>query len=128
MSDHRPFDAAQGRPPASDDRLLVNRALPDKQTSRQGDAAHVDRSVSLSPGLVVAPMVVGPSCAPDTSEHCITCGDQALPATVLRLGSAADMALVAVDDTTIEVDISLVDPLTAGDRVLVHGGVAIAKL
>jgi len=67
-------------------------------------------------------------CLHPSALHCATCGDEALSAIVLRLDSAAGMALVTVDDTTIEVDISLVDALTPGDCVLIHGGVAIAKL
>jgi hydrogenase maturation factor len=72
--------------------------------------------------------VVGPNCAPDADGHCITCGDEALLATLLRLDADTGMALVTIDDTTVEVDITLVDLLTPGDRLLVHGGVAIAKL
>ncbi len=74
------------------------------------------------------PPNAGLSCAPDTVGHCITCSDEALPARVLQLDSATGMALVAINGTMIEVDISLVDTLISGDHVLIHGGVAIAKL
>ena len=38
------------------------------------------------------------------------------------------MALVAVQDVTAEVDITLVDEVGLGQLLLVHGGVAIAHL
>ncbi len=66
------------------------------------------------------------SCAPDAAGHCVTCADEALPATVLRVGPAAGLALVAVHDAETEIDISLVDDVVVGDVLLVHGGVAIA--
>jgi len=47
---------------------------------------------------------------------------------VLSVDDSAGTAVVTVDDSAAEVDISLVDALTPGDRVLIHGGVAIAKL
>ena len=60
--------------------------------------------------------------------HCITCSDEATPARVLQLDAASGLALVAVGDASEEIDISLVDALVPGDVVLVHGGVAIAKV
>lgn len=60
--------------------------------------------------------------------HCITCSDEATPARVLRLDAANGLALVAVGDASEEIDISLVDALVPGDVVLVHGGIAIAKV
>ena len=63
----------------------------------------------------------------DLPEHCITCGDVALPLTVESVGAegarcrddAGRAELVAVD---------LVGEVRAGDRVLVHAGVALARL
>ena len=63
-----------------------------------------------------------------TNGHCITCSDEATPARVLRIDVASGLALVAVGDASEEIDISLVDALVPGDVVLVHGGVAIAKV
>src|SRR5436305_171788 len=60
--------------------------------------------------------------------HCITCSDEALPAKVLSIDSITGLALVAVEDITEEIDVSLVDDVSPGDMVLVHGGVAIAHL
>jgi hypothetical protein len=59
---------------------------------------------------------------------CITCSDQALEARVLRVDAAIGMALVAIGDATDEVDVTLVGQLAPDDLVLIHGGVAIAKL
>jgi hydrogenase maturation factor len=60
--------------------------------------------------------------------HCVTCSDEALEAEVLGLGADSDMALVRIGQEQLEVDISVVDAVVPGDRLLVHGGVAIAKL
>lgn len=65
------------------------------------------------------------SCQLDAEGHCITCSDEALPVTVLHVDSETGLALVAVKDTTEEIDISLVDTVAPGDVLLVHGGVAI---
>ncbi len=59
--------------------------------------------------------------------HCITCGDEALPATVVSLDERLDVAVVEIDGQTTEVDISLVDGVAIGDTVLVHGGVALSS-
>ncbi len=65
-------------------------------------------------------------CVPSEDGHCITCSDEAVPATVLRVNQVNGSALVTVKEATEEIDITLVDDLTPGDVVLVHGGVAIA--
>jgi hypothetical protein len=70
----------------------------------------------------------GPTCAPGSAGHCITCSDEALEAEVLRIDPAAALALVCIAGETIEVDISLVDTPAQGDRLLIHGGVAIATI
>ncbi len=67
-------------------------------------------------------------CIPTAERHCITCSDEALPATVLRVDQESGLALVTVQETTEEIDITLVDTVVPGDQVLVHGGVAIALL
>jgi hydrogenase expression/formation protein HypC len=63
------------------------------------------------------------------SDHCITCGDDGIPMTVVRVDAATGLAVCA-DGAQAEsvVEISLVCPLDVGDRVLVHAGVAIAPL
>ena len=67
------------------------------------------------------------SCGLDAEGHCVTCSDEALPARVLRVDSETGLALVAIKDATEEIDITLVDSVTPGDLLLVHGGVAIAQ-
>lgn len=67
-------------------------------------------------------------CIPTAEGHCITCSDEAVPATVLHVDEESGLALVTVQETTEEIDITLVDTLAAGDVVLVHGGVAIALI
>jgi hydrogenase maturation factor len=47
---------------------------------------------------------------------------------VLNVDETAELALVVVNDATEEVDITLVESVTSGDLLLVHGGVAIAHL
>ena len=63
------------------------------------------------------------------STSCITCGDVAIPLTVLRLDDGRGLALCADDDGRTEtVEIELVAPVAPGDRLLVHAGTAIARL
>ncbi len=70
----------------------------------------------------------GALCELDAEGHCITCSDEALPATVLHVDEACGSALVEINDGTAEVDITLVEEVAPGDLLLVHGGVAIAHL
>jgi hydrogenase assembly chaperone HypC/HupF len=70
----------------------------------------------------------GDSCVLDAEGHCITCSDEALPARVLHIDEQLGTALVAVEDQTEEVDITLVEEVVPGSWLLVHGGVAIATL
>ena len=80
-------------------------------------------------------------CIPDAEGHCITCSDEALPYTVVRVDAEHGFAEVSVakaigqsgqsegmGEITEEIDISLVDDVIPGSVVLVHGGVAIALL
>ncbi len=60
--------------------------------------------------------------------YCITCSDQALPARVLSVDEGDGLALVSIKGVTEEVDVTLVDAIAPGDTLLVHGGVALAKL
>jgi len=66
------------------------------------------------------------SCA--TDGRCITCSDEALPATVVSVDADAGLAIVVVNGAAAEVDITLVDEVGPGHVLLVHGGVAIAHL
>ena len=60
--------------------------------------------------------------------HCITCSDEAVEVRVVSIDDSTGLARVAVEDVVEEVDITLIDEVTVGDRVLVHGGVAITHL
>jgi hydrogenase assembly chaperone HypC/HupF len=63
------------------------------------------------------------------ASSCITCGDVAIPLTVLRLDEGRGLALCADDEGSSEtVEIDLVAPVAPGDRLLVHAGTAIARL
>jgi hydrogenase maturation factor len=83
------------------------------------------------------------SCELDAEGHCVTCSDEALPAKVLSIDEETGLALVEVKAghpawgagnrgmmkrTTEEIDITLVDSVSPGDMLLVHGGVAIGLL
>ena len=59
--------------------------------------------------------------------YCITCSDEGIP---MRVVSADDVVAVCRDETLElhEVAIDLVAPVVAGERVLVHAGVAIGHL
>jgi hydrogenase maturation factor len=63
------------------------------------------------------------------SEHCITCGDDGDPMTVMRVDTERELALCA-DERGIRstVETALVYPVACGDRLLVHAGTAIAHL
>ena len=70
----------------------------------------------------------GALCELDAEGHCITCSDEALPATVLHVDEGCSSALVEINEETEEIDITLVEDVAPGDQLLVHGGVAIARL
>lgn len=61
--------------------------------------------------------------------HCITCGDDGIPMTVVRIDGDRDLALCAdADGEHHTVEIALVEPVSPGERILVHAGTAIANL
>lgn len=64
-----------------------------------------------------------PACSDDV---CITCGDIAVPVTVVEL-RPDDLALVDTGETMEEISVALVDTFVGG-RVLVHAKEAIAAL
>lgn len=72
------------------------------------------------------PLLSGASCELDAEGHCSTCSDEALEARVLRIDQETRLALVEVKGATEEVDVTLIESVTPGDILLVHGGVAIA--
>jgi len=69
--------------------------------------------------------VTEPAIACDT--HCITCSDEGVPMTVRRVDADRGLALCEdADGRRSSVEIALVEPVAAGDTVLVHAGTAIA--
>jgi hydrogenase maturation factor len=67
-------------------------------------------------------------CIPDQHGNCITCSDEAQQVTVIALLSDGMSALVQMNGSHSEVDISLVDDVVAGHVLLAHGGVALKNL
>jgi hydrogenase assembly chaperone HypC/HupF len=61
-----------------------------------------------------------------TGEHCLTCSDETLPVKIVQVDRQRGLALVEVHGQQEEIDITLIEQVTPGDVVLVHGGVAIA--
>ena len=68
----------------------------------------------------------GDSCG---SEHCITCGDDGVPMTVVLVDEARGLALCEdADGTRATVEIALIDAVGTADTLLVHAGTALARL
>lgn len=65
--------------------------------------------------------------APDVGDACITCGDVAVPLTVVEV-LGADARCRAEDGGEELVAIELVGDVVPGDRVLVHARVALERL
>ena len=63
------------------------------------------------------------------SDHCITCGDDGDPMTVVRVDGSRELALCSgADGRRSTVEIALVAPVGPGDTLLVHAGTAIARI
>jgi hydrogenase maturation factor len=63
------------------------------------------------------------------SQHCITCGDDGVPMTVVRVDLERGLALCAGGDgARASVETALVEPVDVGDTLLVHAGTALARL
>lgn len=62
-----------------------------------------------------------------TGDSCITCGDVAVPLVVVSV-DGPDALCKAADGGQERVAVELVGAVDPGDRVLVHAGVAIARL
>jgi hydrogenase expression/formation protein HypC len=60
-------------------------------------------------------------------DGCLTCGDVAVPVTVLE-ADAPDAMCEDEHGQRGLVGVELVAPVVAGERLLVHGGVAITRL
>lgn len=63
------------------------------------------------------------------AEHCVTCGDDGDPMTVVVVDAARGLALCSGEDgVRMTVETALLDPVVPGQRLLVHAGTAIARL
>jgi hydrogenase maturation factor len=63
------------------------------------------------------------------TAHCITCGDDGDPMTVLRVDEARELALCTdAGENHWTVETALVGAVQTGDELLVHAGTAIARL
>jgi hydrogenase maturation factor len=63
------------------------------------------------------------------SDHCVTCGDDGVPMRVLALDDERGLALCADGEGAHHtVETALVAPVTPGDELLVHAGVALVAL
>jgi hydrogenase maturation factor len=60
------------------------------------------------------------------AEHCITCGDVAVTATVVSV--SGDTATVEDDGRREQVGIDLVSPVEPGEALLCHAGIALQKV
>ncbi len=61
-------------------------------------------------------------------HHCVTCSDEGIPMAVRAIDEGQGLARCEGEDGPVEVAMDLVAPLAIGDILLVHAGVAIAKL
>ncbi len=68
--------------------------------------------------------------APACDEHhCITCGDDGTPMTVVLVDDERCLALCEdAAGARSSVEIGLVEPVTPGDGLLVHAGTALVRL
>jgi hydrogenase maturation factor len=64
---------------------------------------------------------------PDPERTCITCGDVAVEMLVLTRDDSG-LAVCEADGERETVDLTLVEPVGPGDRVLVHAGAALARV
>lgn len=74
-----------------------------------------------------------PDCAPDAELTdnkfaCVTCSDEGRPLEIVGLADDGVTARARGAHGLETVDVTLVLPVSVGDRVLVHAGMAIARL
>ena len=72
----------------------------------------------------------GEVCGDDAvvAEHCITCGDIAIPMIVAELRDDGTAACLDDSETEHVVETDLLCSVSKGDHLLVHAGVAITNL
>ncbi len=63
------------------------------------------------------------------SKNCVTCADEGVPMTVVRVDPERALALCERGGgARASVEIALVEPVAPGEVLLVHAGTAIARL
>ena len=62
------------------------------------------------------------------SDHCVTCADEGVPMRILEASGDGLAVCVDGDGSQSTVMTDLVGPVASGDGVLVHAGVALARL
>ncbi len=68
-------------------------------------------------------------CRADDATHCITCGDDGVPMTVMRVDADRGLALCQDEaGARSSIETALVAPVAPGDSLLVHAGTALARL
>jgi hydrogenase maturation factor len=60
-------------------------------------------------------------------RFCPACTDEALPGRVTQIFVEHNTALVEINGEAVEVDVSLLDQVSIGQTLFVHGGVAIGS-
>lgn len=73
-----------------------------------------------------------PACDPsDLAGHCVTCGDDGVPMSVLRVDADRGLALcvscAGPRRARATVETALVEPVAPGEVLLVHAGTAIGR-
>ena len=64
-----------------------------------------------------------------SDDHCITCGDDGVPMRVIRVDETRALALCEdAAGARSSVEIALVEPVAAGDTLLVHAGTALTHI
>lgn len=62
------------------------------------------------------------------AHGCITCGDEAVPMTVVEIDRERSLALCSnAEGQRSSVEIALVDPVARGEMLLVHAGTALGR-
>jgi hydrogenase maturation factor len=62
------------------------------------------------------------------AHGCITCGDEAVPMSVVEVDCERNLALCSdAAGERSSVEIALVDPVVSGEVLLVHAGTALAR-
>ncbi|MDR1264071.1 MAG: HypC/HybG/HupF family hydrogenase formation chaperone [Propionibacteriaceae bacterium] len=90
----------------------------------EADSGRADTPAWLAGG----PVAAGAWASPE-AESCVTCSDEGRPGTVVALPPGPwEPARVETERGLEEVDVTLVAPVVAGERLLIHAGLAIARL